>query len=299
MHTALNRRSFLAGAGAFGLAALTGCGGDDTAADEPEEPAPTGERILGAAFATGLSTAPFIAAGIAQRAPLIIFEDGRPLRDNAPKTIDVEVSFGGAVVTKQTIAVHEAEIPTPYYPLVITPAAAGEYTVTTPFSKLPVQFRAGERSAIKLAQVGDPIRSIATPTTANNRGVNPICTRTPNACPLHGTSFDEIVAAKQPVALLISTPGFCQTGICGPVLELLVDESKKFPNMKFVHAEVYIDPQEFANNKPNPRTTDAVKTYALSYEPSLIVANAAGLVAARLDFTWDRADLQAALRTAS
>lgn len=286
------------GAGALGLVGLAGCGGDKKAADEPEEPAATGERILGAAFATGLSSAPFIAAGIAQRAPLIIFEDGKPLRDNPPKTIEVEVSFGGSAIMKQTIAVHEAEIPTPYYPLVITPAAPGEYTITSSLSKLPVQFRAGDRSAIKLVQVGDAIRPVATPTTANGRGVNPICTRTPNACPLHATSFDELLTAKQPVAFLISTPGFCQTGVCGPVLELLVDESKKFPNLKFVHAEVYVDPQEFANGKPNPKTTDAVKAYALSYEPSLIVTNAAGAVTARLDFTWDRAELQAALKSA-
>ena len=65
-----------------------------------------------------------------------------------------------------------------------------------------------------------------------------------------------------------------------------------------VHAEVYVDPQQFATGKPNPRTTDAVNTYGLSFEPSLVVANADGIVVSRLDFTWDRAELRTALQRA-
>jgi hypothetical protein len=41
-----------------------------------------------------------------------------------------------------------------------------------------------------------------------------------------------------------------------------------------------------------------VNTYGLSFEPSLVVANADGIVTGRLDFTWDRAELRAALQRA-
>jgi hypothetical protein len=89
--------------------------------------------------------------------------------------------------------------------------------------------------------------------------------------------------------VLISTPGFCQTAVCGPVLELLMSEQANFPAIRMVHAEVYKDPQQFAAAIPKAETTGAVKAYGLSYEPSLIVANADGIVVSRLDFTWDRA----------
>ena len=145
-------------------------------------------------------------------------------------------------------------------------------------------------------QVGDPMRSVDTPTTAIPLGVSPICTRVPSQCPLHETSFAKVLETKGPTALLISTPGFCQTAVCGPVLELLMSERANFPNMRMVHAEVYIDPQEFASGKPNPRTTPAVNTYGMKFEPSLIVANGDGIVTSRLDFTWDRAELRAALQ---
>jgi len=194
--------------------------------------------------------------------------------------------------------VHDDEISTPYYPLTMTLPEAGDYEVRAAFSELPVGFRASARDKVNLVQVGDPVRSVETPTTTNDLGVTPICTRVPTQCSLHATSFAEVIKTKGPTALLISTPGFCQTAVCGPVLELLLSERANFPDIRMVHAEVYIDPQEFATGRPNPRTTDAVNTYGLSFEPSLVVANADGIVTGRLDFTWDRAELRAALQRA-
>ena len=284
---------FLAGVGAFGLALATGCGGKDG-----DDEASTGALILGAAFANGLSSASVLVPGIEQRAPLVLFDvdSGRPLRDKPPESIDVELWFKGARLSRSELTVHDDEISTPYYPLKMTLPEAGDYEIRAAFSEIPVGFRAAARDKVPLVQVGDKLRSVDTPTTANALGVSPICTRVPSQCPLHETSLAKVLETKGPIALLISTPGFCQTAVCGPVLELLVSERANFANMRMVHAEVYVDPQEFAANKPNPRTTEAVRTYGMNFEPSLIVANAEGIVTSRLDFTWDRAELRAALQ---
>jgi hypothetical protein len=290
----VDRRIFLAGAGAFGLVLAAGCGGKDDSGDDTS----TGARILGAAFANGLSSDAVLVAGIEQRAPLVLFDvdSGRPLRDQPPDSIDVELWFKNARISQSKLTVHDDEISTPYYPFTMTLPEAGDYEIRAAFSELPVGFRAAARDKVALVQVGDPMRSVDTPTTANALGVSPICTRTPSQCPLHDTSFAEVMKTKGPTALLISTPGFCQTAVCGPVLELLLSERANFPNIRMVHAEVYDDPQEFASGKPNPRTTAAVKTYGMTFEPSLVVANADGIVMSRLDFTWDRAELRAALQ---
>lgn len=294
-HELVDRRLFLAGAGAFGLVLATGCGGKDKADD-----APTGGRVLGAAFANGLSEDAVLIPGIAQRAPLVIFDvdSGRPLRDNPPDSIDVELWYKGALLTKSNVTVHDDEISTPYYPLIMTLPEAGDYEIRAAFSDIPVGFRASARDKVPLVQVGDPVFSIETPTTTNSMGVTPICTRTPTQCPLHTVSYSKVLETKGPSALMISTPGFCQTAVCGPVLELLMSEQANFPNIRMVHAEVYKDPQQFAAGNPKAETTGAVKAYGLSYEPSLIVANADGIVVSRLDFTWDRAELRAALQRA-
>jgi hypothetical protein len=288
---------FLAGVGAFGFVLATGCGGKD---GNDDGDGATGARILGAAFANGLSSDAVLIPGIEQRAPLVIFDadTGRPLRDNPPDSIDVELWSKGAKLSQSKLAVHDDEISTPYYPFTMTLPEAGDYEIRAAFSELPVSFRASARDKVPLVQVGDQIRPVDTPTTTTPLGVNPICTRTPTQCPLHTTSYAEIIKTKGPTALLISTPGFCQTAVCGPVLELLLSERTNFPSIRMVHAEVYVDPQEYASGKPNPRHTDAVETYRLSFEPSLVIANADGIVVSRLDFTWDRAELRAALQRA-
>jgi hypothetical protein len=285
-----DRRVFLAGAGALGLAIVTGCGGDDQ----------TGDRVLGAAFANGLSTDAVLVGGLEQRAPLVLFDAdaGRPLRDNPPPTIEVELWFRDERLSKTKVEVHDAEIATPYYPLVVTLPEPGDYEIRAAFSDVPVAFRAVTRDKVGLVQVGDQLRSVDTPTTQNSLGVTPICTRVPGQCSLHTTSLAEVMKTKGPIAFLISTPGFCQTEVCGPVLELLLSEKANFPAFRMVHADVYMDPQEFAQGKPNPRTTPAVQTYGMTFEPSFVVANADGIVTRRLDFTWDRAELRSALQSA-
>jgi hypothetical protein len=243
---------------------------------------------------------PVLIPGVEQRAPFVLFDAdaGRPLRDHPPASIDVELWFKGSRLSQSKLTVHEDEISTPYYPLTMTLPEAGDYEIRAAFSEIPVSFRASTRDKVPLVQVGDPVRPVDTPTTTNSLGVNPICTRTPMQCPLHTTSYAEMIKSKGPTALMISTPGFCQTAVCGPVLELLLSEQTNFPNIRMVHAEVYVDPQEYAAGKPNPRHTDAVTTYGLTFEPSLVVANADGIVVSRLDFTWDRAELRTALQKA-
>ena len=33
----------------------------------------------------------------------------------------------------------------------------------------------------------------------------------------------------------------CQTGICGPVLDVMIDVAADYPDLQFIHAEVYTD----------------------------------------------------------
>ncbi len=146
---------------------------------------------------------------------------------------------------------------------------------------------------MKLVQVGDALRPVVTPTTADARGVNPVCTRSPKPCPFHTMTLSDALAKKQPIVFAVTTPGFCQTAICGPVLEILIDLAPSLRRFQIVHAEVYVEPNKQTSGAP--KTTDTISTYGLDYEPSLYVADAGGVVRGRLDFTWDRAELESAL----
>jgi hypothetical protein len=87
---------------------------------------------------------------------------------------------------------------------------------------------------------GEVAPSVATPTVANHRGVEPICTRTP-MCSLHRISLDAALRDTKPTVLLIGTPRFCTSRLCGPVLDFVekVARSPLGRSVNFVHIEQY------------------------------------------------------------
>ena len=89
-------------------------------------------------------------------------------------------------------------------------------------------------------QPGDPMIPVDTPTTDDARGVDPICTRDPE-CDLHGQTLTAALTGGTPVALSIATPAYCQTAICGPILDLMLQVAPDYPDIRFLHTEVYTD----------------------------------------------------------
>lgn len=118
-----------------------------------------------------------------------------------------------------------------------------------------------------------------------------MCTRS-EPCPFHTQTLTEALAVRRPVAYLVGTPAHCQTGICGPVLDLLVDASASFPDVEFVHAEVFADPD-------GRKVAPAVGALGLDYEPVLFIVAADGKVRTRFDVIYDGAELRSALAAAS
>lgn len=302
------------------MALLAACGGDDggtaaTATLPKKSGAASGKQVLGAGFADGYASPSVLVPGVPQRLPLVVFDagSGTPVREGGPDSFEVAIvrkqyvkatgATGGStttgvvetIVATSTVQRHATGIPTPYYPFTFTPPEAGEYEARAAFSSVPMPFKVGTRDEVKLVQIGEALRPVRTPTTADARGVDPICTRSPKPCPFHAVTLTDALAAKKPTIFVISTPGFCQTAICGPVLELLVDLQGSLSRFQIVHAEVYVEPNKKTSGAP--KTTEAVQTYGLDYEPSLFVADAGGIVRARLDFSWDRTELETAVAT--
>lgn len=135
---------------------------------------------------------------------------------------------------------------------------------------------------------GRKIISTPTPLVSDARGVNPICTRTP-ACPFHQLSVDDALTRHLPIALIFATPLLCQTAVCGPVLNTIVELAPQFAGkVNFVHSEIYTD----VTGKSN---TPAVLAYHLQSEPVLFLAGADGVVTQRIDGLFGRAEALAGL----
>jgi hypothetical protein len=153
--------------------------------------------------------------------------------------------------------------------------------------------QAFDPAEVIVPQPGQPMPIVATPTPSVTQGVDPICTRF-EPCPLHATSLDQALGSA-PVALLVGTPAYCQTGICGPVLDQLLTAAPAGVTM--IHAEVYANPREVEGNIADPaiRPAPIMAALDLAFEPALFVVGADGVITERFDNVYDQRELAEAL----
>jgi hypothetical protein len=224
---------------------------------------------------------------------------GAPTTD-APSELRFQLSLDNADVGDPIVVpAHQDGVPVPYFPLKAAFDQPGLWTATAEIDGAPATqaFQVSEPSGVAVAQPGQPMRPFDTPTVDDHRGIEPICTDTPE-CPLHSQTLTAALATGKPTALLVGTPAYCQTGLCGPVLTLLVEEAPTHPDMQFVHAEVYRDAAAVGDvNKA--QLAPIIDTYGLTFEPSLFVADATGTIRTRLDNVYDRVELREALADVS
>ncbi len=289
--TALTRRAFLAGTGATAGAVLLGACGDDSGGSAPTT-SPTGSLSL-VQFFGGL---PMLAAGAEVRAPFGVADAQALLPvDDTPERLTVSLlgPDGTEAVAPVDVVRHAEGLPRAYFPLRFTVDEPGIYTGRTELDgvALEMAIKVDPASEVTVIQPGAPLPPVATPTLDDARGVTPICTADP-VCPLHDRTVAEVLDDRSPLALLVSTPAFCQIAICGPVLDVLLDLVGDHPGITFVHAEVYADPEndpDLAQNAP------VVDELGLTFEPSLILVGSDGRVAERLDTIYDAAEAADAL----
>jgi len=290
----VSRRTVLLGTvGISGAAILTACSGQDSTRTGSSS-STSGTQSKPVALLARFDQNEFARAGAPQRLVFSLGAGDGSAAGDAPEKLDFTISSDGQPVGETlTSTRHDDGVPISYFPLTFTPPRPGIYRAATTLDgkEASVTFTVGG-SENKLPQVGDKMIPVQTPTTADPHGVDPICTRKPSECPFHSVTLADALTAGKPVAFIISTPEFCQIGVCGPVLQLLMDQQPNHPQVTFVHAEVF-------RTRLAADTTEAVGAYHLTYEPSLFVARADGTIVDRLDFVFDRQEIAAALQKAT
>ncbi len=296
-----SRRRFLAGGVA--LSFLAACGdssstttaGTDPGSSDPETT--DGDNPL---LSVVQFYGPYFVVGRTNRVPFgIADEDGLLSIAAAPDDVSVTVKAPDGTVLADAVpaAKHSEGLPRPYYRFEFEPSAPGfyDYTVRSGTEEIisQVQVVAPDDEAVTgLVGPGDQMPSVATPTKENPLGVDPICTRNP-PCDLHGVSLDQALGTG-PVALLVSTPAFCQTAICGPVLDAMIAQMDRYPGVTFIHAEVYKNPTDSASVL-EADFAPIIGQLGLEFEPALFTVSVDGMVQDRLDYIFDGAEVDTVL----
>ncbi|MFN3255345.1 MAG: hypothetical protein ACE37B_06590 [Ilumatobacter sp.] len=290
-HRSISRRLFLASTGGALLAA---CGSsNDTSApqDATESSAASNgdaSNSDGDDFALIRYFAdPSITAGLDRRLALGVADIDGTLRPDGPDELRAGLLDENGDLIVEVVGQRRTEsVALPYYEFRVDVAEPALYTlrVDVDGGRADASFTVIEAGALPFPGPGDRLEPFDTPTTTDARGVDPICTREPG-CPFHGVTLTEALALGKPVVYLIGTPAFCQTGTCGPILELLMEVSGDFDDMTFLHSEVFTD-------NTATTTAPAVDASGLTFEPAMFLVGADGVVVERLDVVVDVSELR-------
>jgi hypothetical protein len=83
---------------------------------------------------------------------------------------------------------------------------------------------------------------------------------------------------KEPILLLFTTPQFCQSRVCGPVVDVARQVQHEFEGKaNFIHMEIYND------NDPSKGVRPQVRRFHLPTEPWLFAINREGVVGAAIE----------------
>jgi hypothetical protein len=129
----------------------------------------------------------------------------------------------------------------------------------------------------KIPRVGQQAPTIHTPTAEDAGGdLTEITTRVPPDTQ-NQVDFADVLG-KKPVALLFATPQFCQSRVCGPVVDVAeqVKETSE-ADVAFIHMEIFND------NDPNKGVRPQVRAFHLPSEPWLFVIDRNGMIRTALE----------------
>ena len=123
---------------------------------------------------------------------------------------------------------------------------------------------------------GDKAPKIHTPTPEDVGGdLSKITTRIPPDTQNKVDYADAL--GREPIVLLFATPQFCQSRVCGPVVDVAEQVKEEYGDeAAFIHMEIYQD------NEP-PKTRSQVKAFHLPSEPYLFTVNREGTISSVIE----------------
>jgi hypothetical protein len=140
-----------------------------------------------------------------------------------------------------------------------------------------------------VATVGQKAPAVSTPTGDSVGGdLSKIDTRLPPST-MHGADFRDVLG-KKPVVLVFATPAFCQSRVCGPVVDAAEQVKDEVGDgVEFIHMEIYED------NDPGKGFRPQVEAFGLPTEPWVFLVGSDGRIEERLEGAFGVEELSRAV----
>ena len=141
-----------------------------------------------------------------------------------------------------------------------------------------------------IPRVGQRPPRIHTPTPETVGGdPSKLTTRVPPETMNQVDFFDAL--GKKPIVLLFATPQFCQSRVCGPVVDIAEQLREQYRDqVDFIHMEIYND------NDPGKGVRPQVRAFNLPSEPWLFVIDRRGIVSTVIEGAFDVTELEDAIK---
>jgi len=141
--------------------------------------------------------------------------------------------------------------------------------------------------------IGDPAIASETPTLASAGGdASKLTTRTPPDKSLLRYSVAGSLRAKAPFVVTFSTPKFCSSRTCGPVVDVVEEVASRFEGgqVRFIHVEVY------EGNDPAKGYNRWMREWGLETEPWTFLVGRDGKIVNRYEGVVSVNELEQAVR---
>ena len=141
----------------------------------------------------------------------------------------------------------------------------------------------------RVPRAGDRAPSIHTPTAADaGNDLAEITTRIPPDTQNRADFAD--VLGEKPMVLLFATPQFCQSRVCGPVVDVAEQVKEEYgEEAEFIHMEIFND------NDPGKGVRPQVRAFHLPSEPWLFVIDAQGTIRTAIEGAFGPEQLTSAV----
>jgi hypothetical protein len=127
--------------------------------------------------------------------------------------------------------------------------------------------------------------------TLGDAPISMLTTRTPPDRDLLRWSVADSIAAHKPFVVTFATPKYCNSRTCGPVVDVVRSVARGFPQIRFIHVEIY------EHNDPQQGQNRWVRAWKLPSEPWTFVVGADGRIKAKFEGAFSARELRRAVAT--